>query len=130
MARILIADDDSTIRRLARFSCEKLGHEVVEADDATSAIEAYQREPVDLVMLDLKMPGGGGDAFFDMLRVAPRSCRVIVITGATRGIALDTIDPAQVDHVLLKPFRIADVVAAVEKVLTPEAGTGASPGST
>ena len=117
MARILIADDDPTIRQLAKFACEKLGHEVFEASDAPAALQSYAKDRPELVILDMKMPGGGGDAFFTMLRETGDHCRVMVITGASREVALKSIEPSLVAHVLLKPFRIADVVAGVEKLL-------------
>ena len=117
MARILIADDDPTIRQLAKFACEKLGHEVLESGDAPSAVELYAQERPDLVILDMKMPNGGGQSFLRMLRASPDRCRVLVITGVPREVAIEKIDHTQVDHVLLKPFRIGDVVAAVEKLL-------------
>ena len=60
MARILVADDVATVRLLVRVACEQIGHEVHEALDATTAVEAYGRVHPELLILDLGMPGGGG----------------------------------------------------------------------
>ena len=121
MARILVAEDDPSIRKLVRFSCEKLGHEVSEVVDAPGAIQSYEHQRPDLVILDMKMPGGGGEAVLKALQASSPACPVLVITGALEGSAARVKAQSQVDQVLSKPFRISDIVAAVEKLLKPKA---------
>src|SRR5438309_1558380 len=59
MARILVADDEAAMRQMVRLACERAGHEVFEAGNAPTAVEAYERLKPDLLVLDLHMPGGG-----------------------------------------------------------------------
>lgn len=86
--RVVIADDDPTIRMIARMAMEHAGFEVIEATDGVQAIEAIRSCPPDLVLLDVTMPVMDGYTACSMLRRLPDSERipVIIITG------LDDID--------------------------------------
>ncbi len=57
MAKILIVDDSSMSRRMLRNILEKAGHQVIEAKDGISGIEAYFLDHPDIVLLDLVMEG-------------------------------------------------------------------------
>jgi DNA-binding response OmpR family regulator len=55
-SRILLVDDEEAIQKLLRFPLEKEGYQVVQARDGEAALEAFAREPFDLVILDLMLP--------------------------------------------------------------------------
>ena len=57
MARILLIDDNAALRNLLRLQLEAAGHEVLEAADGGEGIRLYRRQPADLVLCDLFMPG-------------------------------------------------------------------------
>src|SRR5262249_12242077 len=68
-ATILLADDEAMLRNLGSIVLERLGYEVLVAEDGSDAVEAYRREHerIDLVVLDLNMPRlSGRDAFRQM----------------------------------------------------------------
>ena len=59
-ARILIADDEDSLRWVLEKSLRHAGHEVTTAKDGESALRAFETEPYDLVFLDVRMPGMDG----------------------------------------------------------------------
>jgi DNA-binding response OmpR family regulator len=119
MARILIADDELPIRQLVRMACERAGHEVIEAINAPTAVEAYERLKPDLLILDVGMPGGGGPFVLNSLRFggARKIGPVLVITGSVAGSADEIRQSLSVDGALTKPFRIPELLAAVRNLL-------------
>ncbi len=66
--RILVADDERTVRRVIERACAAFGGVPVLAEDAGKAIERLQAEDFDVVLLDVRMPGGGGPAVFQWLQ--------------------------------------------------------------
>jgi diguanylate cyclase (GGDEF)-like protein len=66
--RILLADDDATVRLLMQAALEKAGFEVIVTCDGTEAIRSFERAPADMVMLDVEMPGMDGYQVCSYLR--------------------------------------------------------------
>jgi len=60
MGCILVGEDDANIRKLVRVKLLKRGYLVVEAEDSHQAMAQFQSQPVDLVLLDLRLPGLSG----------------------------------------------------------------------
>ena len=60
MGNILIVEDDPNIRKLVRVNLTKRGYLVSEAEDSHQAIALFQAEPIDMVLLDLMLPGLSG----------------------------------------------------------------------
>src|SRR5258708_10633371 len=72
MARILVADDDATIRRLMEVFLKSLGHTPVLAEDGSAALEACLMSPPDLLISDIHMPLIGGIELTHRLRADTR----------------------------------------------------------
>ena len=93
MARILVVDDDSPIRRVIRARFERNGHEVIEAATASEAIESLSL-PVEArpeaVVCDVLMPGMSGVEFYERLLVLAPDLRerVVFLTGANHDPAI------------------------------------------
>lgn len=123
MARILVVDDEPPMRMVIRHACERAGHEVHEAIDAPSAVADYERLKPDLLVLDIGMPGGGGRFVINSLRfggtrkIAP----VLIVTGSMAGTMEEIRQSLGVEAVILKPFRIVELVRVVQGLL---GGTG------
>ncbi len=60
MSKIMVIDDEPQIRLILRQALELVGHKVLEATHGQEAMEIYQKEPVDLVITDLVIPGQEG----------------------------------------------------------------------
>jgi nitrogen-specific signal transduction histidine kinase/CheY-like chemotaxis protein len=119
--RVLVADDEATLRDLARSALERAGLEVVEARDGQEAVERFQAESgrIHLVFLDLTMPRMGGAEAFRLIRQLDPAARVLLTSGYTEQEALDTLASLVPDGFLQKPFRVRDLVAKVQELLAP-----------
>jgi CheY-like chemotaxis protein len=83
MSRILIVDDVASARDAASRLLASEGHEVITAENAWRALSVLEACPVDLVVLDLSLPGLDGFGFLDDVRRNPkwRNVRVVVMSG-------------------------------------------------
>ena len=116
--RILIADDDPSIRRMLAVSLRKDGYQTADACDGREALEAMRAGQADLVLLDLMMPGVTGWEVLTEREAAPelRKIPVIVIT-AERGDGVAKIRTDGACAVLLKPFELETLRALVKSCL-------------
>jgi DNA-binding response OmpR family regulator len=78
-AKILLVDDEEAIQKLLRFPLEKEGYQVVQARDGQEALDAFAREPFDLVILDVMMPRVDGTEVCRRLR-AVSTVPIIMLT--------------------------------------------------
>ncbi len=117
--RVLVADDEGSLRDLARSALESAGLEVLEARDGQEALERFEAEEgrIHLVFLDMTMPRMGGAEAFRRLRRMDPAVRVLLTSGYTEQEALDALDGLVPDGFLQKPFRIRDLVAKAREVL-------------
>lgn len=117
MARILVVDDAAFMR----MKCSKLlaesGHDVLEAGTGAEAVEKYQAEKPDAVLLDITMPDMDGLAALKELRRLDPNARVAMVTAmGQQSIVMEALKAGARDFVV-KPFDAARVMAAVEKLL-------------
>ena len=103
--RILIADDDASIRGLLRVIAERNGLHADEAPNGVEALDLMDRYVYDVVLLDLSMPHVNGFDLIDLLRHKSRRPAVIVLTALSRSSFRD-LDPAVVHCVIRKPFDL------------------------
>jgi two-component system, cell cycle sensor histidine kinase and response regulator CckA len=122
LARILIADDDEAMRRLARRILERGGYEVVTASDgaaalcATHSAMAQPASAIHLVLTDIDMPGGDGYALGRQLAVTWPVLPVIYMSGTTHGLARRARLVAS-EHFLEKPFSADRLLLTIQLVL-------------
>ena len=117
MTKILIVDDEESIRDLAQTILEDRGYEVITTANGSKAIEAFQLEQPDLVLLDICMPGMNGFEVCTVLKSQNFSKEVPVV--------MFTVSSGEDDRKLakeggcngyfLKPFSSDDLVREVEK---------------
>jgi CheY-like chemotaxis protein len=128
MARILVVDDDDTIRVMLGHVLEAHGHSVALAADGDAGWQAYLADPADVVVTDLLMPGKDGLALIAELKRAFPEARIIAMSGSRSHYDLDVLEAALklgAAHGLSKPFEMADMLSAVEALLA--AGLMAQP---
>ena len=89
MSHILIIDDDTNINNLLREALEKGGYDCGQAYSGTEALLRLDMEPVDLVLLDLLLPGMSGEKVLEEIR-KKRDIPVIVLTAKDR--LVDKVD--------------------------------------
>jgi DNA-binding response OmpR family regulator len=117
MTRILVIEDDASIRRGILHTLRFNGFETLEAADDTMGLRLATTEDYDLLLLDLVLPGGDG---LDILKqVRARSSRVPVIILTARGDEEDRVKGLQLgaDDYVVKPFSVKELLARIEAVL-------------
>jgi two-component system nitrogen regulation response regulator GlnG len=110
-ARVLVADDEPSIRYVLRETLEEEGCEVVDFEDGHAALEALAGGGIQLAFLDIRMPGPGG------LREMGADTAVVIITAQnTFENAVEAMKRGALDY-LVKPFGVAEVRALAGKAL-------------
>jgi excisionase family DNA binding protein len=115
--RVLVADDEASIRDLLAKTLALAEYEVDLVPDGRSAIERLRIMPYDLLITDLKMPGVDGLAVIREARRLRADIPVIIITGfSTEASAIEAVNLG-VSGYLTKPFRVPRVLATAAKAL-------------
>ena len=120
MARILIIDDESSVRKVLRHMLERDGHEVVEAPDGHMGLRLYREHPTDLIVTDILMPEKEGIETILELRKTSPGVRILAISGGGRMSKYDLLETAEkfgVAKTLAKPFERQEFLAAVQEML-------------
>ncbi len=114
--KVLVVDDDSSIRELATMYLRKEGYDVALAADGPSAVDAARREKPALVVLDIMLPGMSG---FDVCRELRRDSNVPILMLTARNEDTDKIVGLELgaDDYLTKPFNPREMVARVKAIL-------------
>jgi DNA-binding response OmpR family regulator len=128
---ILVVDDEEDIRKLLRRLLTQKGHRVIEADRGLLALRLVKDHVPDLIILDAMLPELHG---FDIARRIKGSAKygripIIMVSAVYRGwrIAEDLKANYGVEEYLEKPFRIADVLDSVQRLLTRDDARPAEP---
>jgi DNA-binding response OmpR family regulator len=128
--RVLVAEDETHIRQLVRMHLELEGWEVIEAASGDAALERLRGEPVDLVVLDIMLPGLDGITVLRaMRREGPNAATPVLMLTARREesdkvLGLDS----GADDYLTKPFGVRELVARARALMRrarPAAGVNA-----
>ncbi len=115
--RILVIDDEHSIREFLTILLEKEGYEVSTAESVSSGTERLQKESFDLVMCDLKLPDGNGLEVLQNARSRQLECPFIIITAhTTPQHALDALRAGAAEY-LSKPFNVDDLKIILDKLL-------------
>ena len=118
--RILLVEDDESVRLLVRAVLTYRGYEIAEACDGEEAVRKYRElGPFDLVILDLHMPKLDGREALELLRAADPNVRALALSGsAYEGESLTPgSDAAAFDARLNKPFDNTELVTLVRRLL-------------
>ena len=122
--RILIVDDDASIRRTLHILLSKAGHEVIQAGDGSEAIRLWLDRGGDLVITDLHMPEKDGiQTIIELLSHTP-GVPIIAMSGGGQTKRLDLLGNVTLLGSVLtieKPFTLAEMMAVVNKALKPAA---------
>ena len=116
---ILIIDDEKDLIELVRYNLEKDGYDSISATDGQSGLEIAQRHKLDLIVLDLMMPGMDGLEVCRRLRADPRTGRVPLIMLTAKATEADRIVGLEMgaDDYIIKPFSPRELVARVKAIL-------------
>jgi len=120
MGTILIIDDDSTIQDVAEAILKRHGHSILKALDTLQAERYLASTPIDLILLDIVLPGQGGLEYLMDIRNRYPNISVIVMSGKVRTDLLPVKKLAQqfgAVCILSKPFTAQELSVAVKSAL-------------
>ncbi|MBI2956113.1 MAG: sigma-54-dependent Fis family transcriptional regulator [Acidobacteria bacterium] len=114
---LLVADDDPTVCDVCEDVAQALGLRVLRAGTTEEALERVEQQRVDLVLVDLRMPAGGGMALLERLKRDHPHVEVILMTGyGSIETAVEAIKRGAYDY-LAKPFHVDDLRAKLQRAL-------------
>jgi two-component system cell cycle response regulator CpdR len=119
MLRILLAEDDESMRLYLGRALERSGHRVVAVDNGLAALPLLESEPFDLLLTDIVMPEMDGIELAQKAAEIAPDIRVMFITGFA-AVALKAGRKTPDAKVLSKPFHLRDLIAEVERMFMTE----------
>ena len=125
-ANILVVDDEPQIRRVLRSTLSARGYVIIDAKSGEEALERVRKEPPDLILLDVNMPGMGGlEACRQIRGVSGAPIIMLTVRSAERDkvLALD----AGADDYVVKPFAIEELLARIRASLRRNSPSDALP---
>ncbi len=118
-SRLLVVDDELSILQFLQASLSVCGHAVEVASTGADALALLQSpdQSVDLVIMDLSMPGMGGDQLLSRIRSIAADLPVVVMSGHNKAVVEDRLGDLGYEGLLRKPFRIGELSKAIGTAL-------------
>jgi DNA-binding response OmpR family regulator len=116
MGHILLVEDDPSIRKLVRVNLQKRGYTVSEAEDSHRALDLFQETSVDLVLLDLVLPGLSGVDICAWIRARSGVPIIILSARLEEDLKVAALDAGADDYVT-KPFSPEELLARIRAFL-------------
>ncbi len=114
--RILLVEDDATIRETVEYNLSRQGYDVIVARDGYEALEIARREAPDLMVLDVMLPGLDG---FEVCRILRKESSLPILMLTARTEEVDRVVGLEMgaDDYLTKPFSMRELMARVKALL-------------
>jgi putative nucleotidyltransferase with HDIG domain len=120
-SRILVVDDEATIREVLQRTLESEGYDCITASDGDDALSKMDKDNVDLVLTDIMMPGKTGVELLKEIQVSSPDTAVIMVTAvADTQTAISAMKLGASDYVT-KPFNLVEVIMNVDRALEKRA---------
>jgi len=114
---VMVVDDDENFRRVMEYQLHEDGYRVLTASSVTSALQRFQADAIDVVMTDVRMPGGDGMELLTRLKAIQPDLPILILTAhGTIGAAVEAIKLGAADY-LTKPFTREQLRIALGKML-------------
>ena len=123
MIRILLAEDDDSMRTYLVRALERVGYSVSAVDRGTAALKLLEHQSFDLLLTDIVMPELDGIELAQRAAALDPALRVMFITGFA-AVALEGDAAIQQAKVLSKPFHLRDLVGEVDRMFEMGSAAG------
>lgn len=119
MKKILVADDERSLRILISGTLEIGDFEVVQVDNGIDAVKAAEQEKPDMAILDVMMPGMTGYEVCKYIKAKEelKNIKVLILTAKGQQSDREAAQDAQADYYISKPFSPAELLSTVESIL-------------
>lgn len=116
MTRVLVVEDEPNLREPLVYLLQKEGYQVLEADDGKKAIEVFRSSNVDLILLDLMLPGVSGN---EVCRIIREESQVPIIMVTAKETEIDKVVGLEIgaDDYVTKPYSTRELLARMKAVL-------------
>ncbi|MEY4423331.1 MAG: hypothetical protein RLZZ258_434 [Actinomycetota bacterium] len=116
MTRVLVVEDEQSLREPLVYLLKKEGFDVIEAEDGTKAVEAFAQGSVDLILLDLMLPGMSGN---EVCRTIRQTSQVPIIMLTAKDSEIDKVVGLEIgaDDYVTKPYSSRELLARMKAVL-------------
>jgi two-component system response regulator RegX3 len=120
MARVLVVEDEQSLREPLVYLLKKEGFETVEAADGTQAVQLFEQGGIDLILLDLMLPGINGN---EVCRIIRQSSQVPIIMLTAKDSEIDKVVGLEIgaDDYVTKPYSTRELLARMKAVLRRQA---------
>ncbi len=116
MTRVLVVEDEPNLREPLVYLLQKEGYEVLEAEDGNAAVQAFHSSQVDLILLDLMLPGMSGN---EVCRIIRTESQVPIIMVTAKDTEIDKVVGLEIgaDDYVTKPYSTRELLARMKAVL-------------
>jgi CheY-like chemotaxis protein len=120
---VLVVEDECALRIPVCKMLRKQGFTVIEVGDGLAAVEAFRSEPgrIDVVLLDMTLPGKHGHEVFVELRRIRHDVKIIVTTAYSQGAVLRTFDERDVWAFIRKPYHLGELTGLIGRACSERA---------
>jgi two-component system cell cycle response regulator CpdR len=117
MARILLAEDDESLRRFLAAALVKAGHEVTDFGDGEQAFQCLGANSFDLLLTDIVMPGLDGIELAKRAAEIDENIKIMFITGFAAVALHPSANAPKRAKVLSKPFHLREIVQEIDRMI-------------
>jgi len=117
LRKILVVDDNQTIRCIIAQMLSRLGYDVISTDSGENGLELFLKNQFDLVITDLEMSGMDGINLAGHIKEKSPFTLVILMTGRDKEVTLAKIKDSSVDPSLFKPLYLNEIQEKIQNVL-------------
>lgn len=117
MNKILLIEDEESIRKFTRINIEREGYEVIEAETGEIGIEKFKDHSPNVIILDIMMPGIDGYEVCRRIREMDKKVGIIMLTAKTQDVDKIIGLEAGTDDYLIKPFNPKELILRIKSLL-------------
>ena len=119
MKTLLIIDDDQPLLEVLALVFKREGWRTITAADAAAGLAAFSRQPVDVVLVDMIMPGADGLSCSRQLRALAPAIPIFLMSGADPRLYGSACESAGVTGIVPKPFSPETLIATLREAFAP-----------